>query len=111
LILPTIQSFSAIQKTNNVFPHLTMIAPTAGRSAQTTASPTTTNSKPTKEVNMTLEELIAEREMLMQFWHGMKAAGRLGAGELAFNWHPSMDDRLDELDKLIDEAQNTQQLA
>jgi hypothetical protein len=57
---------------------------------------------------MTLEELIAERDRLMQFWHGMKAAGRLGAGELSFNWHPSMNDRLDELDKLIAAKRSTQ---
>ena len=54
---------------------------------------------------MTLEQLIAERDRLMQFWHMRRYGCNHGCVLSTINWQPWMGDRLDELDTLIaDEA-------
>jgi hypothetical protein len=54
---------------------------------------------------MTLEQLIAERDRLMQFWHMRSFGLNNGCVLSTINWQPWMGDRLDELDTLIKNAQ------
>ena len=49
----------------------------------------------------TLSEQIAEQERLIGFWKDRQHGARIGAMELTFNWDNSMNERLDELERLI----------
>ena len=54
---------------------------------------------------MTLEQLIAERDRLMQFWHMRRYGCNHGCVLSTINWQPWMGNRLDELETLIKNAQ------